>query len=211
MSNEIKHVIFDWAGTLYDDHEPSYLTTEQVIKELSGKSITFEEYKEYFCLPVTPFYRRYGIELSIDEINTYYFDRYVDNSLKGKIYEGVIETLDYLRSAGKTMSILSTLRQDLLDKLCEKLDLQKYFKKIHGSVCDKREELKQHLLELNIPTNKALFIGDTDHDVEAANQDGVLSGCVLNGYQSRERLIKAEPRFIWGSQREWAGFFKELF
>jgi ADP-ribose pyrophosphatase YjhB (NUDIX family) len=52
-----------------------------------------------------------------------------------------------------------------------------------------------------------LFIGDTDHDVEAARRHGLTSGCVLSGYHSPARLLAAEPRYVWREQADWVPFF----
>ncbi|MFH1355971.1 MAG: HAD hydrolase-like protein [bacterium] len=202
------HVIFDWAGTLYDDQYPSYLTTKQVIKELSGRKITFEQYRNDFCLPVLPFYRQYGVDLTLAIINEYFFSRYTENCFKGELYQGVRQTFRQLKKQKISMSILSTLDETLLLALCRRLKIEKYFCKIQGSVCDKRRDLKKHLKDVKQKPTQVIFFGDTDHDVEAANIDGVYSACVLNGYQPLDRLLKAQPVFIFNNQEEWLSFFK---
>jgi phosphoglycolate phosphatase len=204
------HVIFDWAGTLYDDQYPSYLTTKQVIKELSGRKITFEQYRNDFCLPVLPFYRQYGVDLTLAIINEYFFSRYSQNCFKGKLYPGVLTVLRQLKKQNISMSILSTMDEGLLKEICRRLKIEKYFNKIQGSVCDKRHDLKKHLKDIQKKPNQVIFFGDTDHDVEAANKDGVYSACVLNGYQPLDRLLKAKPKFIFNNQEEWLGFFKSF-
>ncbi len=205
---KFRHIIFDWSGTLYDDHGPSYLSTREVILELTGKKISFADYKKYFCLPVTPFYRRYGVTWPIDKINDYYFSAYNRFFNQGELYAGVREALELLKKNGITTSVFSTLRQDFLTELCHILKIQKYFKFIHGSVCDKVKEMPAHLKELSLKaSNEILFIGDMDHDVNAANAGKLTSGCMLNGYHDEDKLLKAHPRFVWRQQNDWLPFF----
>ncbi|HLD45237.1 MAG TPA: HAD hydrolase-like protein [bacterium] len=207
---KIHHIIFDWAGTLYDDQHPSYLTSRQVIKELSGRSLSFEQYRKHFTLPVLPFYRRYGVELSLDKINEYFFARYQENCFKGRLFDGVLEALAYFKKQKISMSLFSTMDQKLLKLLCVRLRIHKYFTVIHGSVCDKTIELKKHFSRIKKIPEHVLFLGDTDHDIEAANQDGAWSGCVLNGYQHKARLIKAKPDFVFDDQTQWVPFMRTL-
>ena len=204
---QIKHVIFDWAGTLYDDHYPSYLATEIVIKKLSGQSVSFDEYKEHFTLPVLPFYRRYNIQLSIDEINDFYFAHYAEFYKNGKLFSGVWECLNLLRERGITLSVHSTLKQELLTELCHIENIAEYFLHIEGSVCDKRIELAGHLTKINVAPEHVLFIGDTDHDIHAGQVNQVQSGGVLGGYHDKARLAKANPKYLWADQQAMLAFF----
>ncbi len=216
--SKITHVIFDWAGTLYDDHRPSFITSQQSMKRLSGRTLTFADYKKHFTIPVMPFYRRFGVTAPLDVINKTFFDIYAEHYQDGKLFAGVRPALKLLHAHGITMSILSTLRQDYLDKLIKIFKLQKYFTYLHGSVNDKRKEMKEHLKVLSqrhdVATSrlrdKILFVGDTDHDIDAAQKNGLSSGCVLNGYHHPERLKKMKPDFVWKNQKEWVRDFTLL-
>lgn len=202
--------MFDWSGTLYDDHRPSFLATQKIIQKLAGHKLSFEEYKREFTLPVMPFYRRYGVNLSIERINQIYFDIYDLHYHQGKIFPGVLKTLKFLASQKITMSIFSTLKQEYLDDLCRRLGIAKYFKFVHGSVCDKRKEMHLHLKRIKAKKKNILFIGDMNHDVEAGNLHGLISACVMNGYHNTEKLLKAKPRFAWKSQTDWLSFFEKI-
>ena len=209
-SIKIKHVVFDWSGTLYDDHRVSFLATQKIICQLAGHKLTYAEYKNEFTLPVLPFYRRYGVDLSIERINKIYFDIFADHYDQGELFAGVRETLKYLYQHGITVSVFSTLRQEYIEDLCSKLKIEKYFQFLHGSVCDKRLEMKSHLRKIKAKKENIIFIGDMDHDVEAGNLHGLLSGCVINGYHNVEKLLQARPRLVWRHQSDWLPFFKSV-
>lgn len=207
----IRHVIFDWSGTLYDDHGPSFFSTRETVENFSRKSITRAEYKEHFVIPVEKFYRRYDKKTPIADIDKYYFEAFARRIGRGKPFPGVIEALRTLKRFGVTMSVFSTVRQDLLEASCRALGIAKFFKFIRGSVSDKIEELPAHLRRVGIGAGRAMFIGDMAHDVEAANAHGLVSGCVTNGYHALGRLAAASPRLLWAGQRDWAPFFEALF
>lgn len=207
---KIRHVIFDWSGTLYDDHKVSYLATRETIHHFTGQTITLEAYREHFTIPVENFYRLYDDKTPWQEIDKYYFTVFEKYFSRGKLFPGVLTLLAELKKQGITMSLLSTVRWDLLLSLCQRLKLTKTFALIEGGAADKRHALKSHLKHLKTVPAQTLFVGDTLHEVEAANEAGLMSGCVLNGYQSPDRLIAAHPRFVWNDQNDVLSFVKSL-
>lgn len=208
---QIKHVVFDWSGTLLDDHALSFLATRATIKYFSGKSVTRAEYQKNFHIPVHPFYQRHAPGVSAADIDAQYFKTFERFVFRAKLFEGVRETLDLLRKKRVGVSVLSTVRQDLLETAIKHSGLESFFQCIQGSILDKRQALSGHLKTVGALPKNTLFIGDMAHDVEAANARGVLSGCVLSGYHDSEQLLPQSPRFVWNHQREWLPFFKSLY
>lgn len=207
---KIRHVIFDWSGTLYDDHRASFPATQQTIRHFTGKRITYREYKKHFIIPVDKFYRRYDKKTPIADIDKYYFSAFEKQAHLGKIFPGVREVLRELKRQKIGVSLLSTVRQDILETQCQRVGLNGFVDFIHGSVFDKTKALRDHLKQLDLQPDETLFIGDMAHDVNAANADGVMSGCVTNGYHTLPQLMGAKPRFVWSSQRDWLPFFCKL-
>ena len=207
---KIRHVIFDWSGTLYDDHRASFPATRQTIRHFTGKQVTYREYKKHFVIPVDKFYRRYDKKTPIADIDKYYFLAFEKQAHLGQIFPGVRETLRELKRQKISVSLLSTVRQDILEAQCSRIGLSGFVDFIQGSVFDKTKALRDHLKHLDLNPDEILFIGDMAHDVEAANADGVMSGCVTNGYHTLSQLIVTKPRFVWSSQRDWLPFFRKL-
>lgn len=207
---KIKHVIFDWSGTLFDDFQPGFLATKHFLKELCGTEITLAEYQEHFTIPIHPFYLRYGITLPFDEIERLFFKTYSNYLDQGVLFSHVKEMLQLLRKQGIGVSLFSTVKQDVLEYLLVKSEIASWIDFVRGSARDKRQEMKSHLHEIGMRPQDVLFIGDMDHDVEAGKVNGMLSGCITTGYHDLERLAKQRPDYIWSDQKEWLSFFGSL-
>lgn len=206
----IKHVAFDWSGTLFDDHPVSFMAIQTLIHKLTGKNVSLKEYKNEFTIPVHDFYLKHGITLPFDEIDRLYFEEFSHRVNQCDLFKGVREILEFLHKQGISISVFSTVEKSLLKSQCERLGLKKYFRFIQGSVQNKILEMPMHLKKCEVAPEDTLYIGDMDHDVHAANENGILSGCIVNGYHEVKRLLQSRPRFVWNHQQEWLPFFKSL-
>jgi len=208
MPPPFAHVIFDWSGTLYDDQTPSFLATRQTILDLGGRRIARADYDRDFSLPALGFYRRHGVTEPGAAIDRHYFAAFERVIERGRLFPGVREALESLARQSVPTSLFSTLRQDLLEAACDACGIRGLVGQIHGSVPNKVRGMPDHLKQIGRrPKADVLFIGDTDHDIEAAKRHGLTSGCVLSGYHGASRLFAAGPRFVWRDQADWLPFF----
>lgn len=208
---DLKHFIFDFSGTLFDDHKVSFLATQRVIEKFSGKSITYEAYKNDFTIPVHAFYYQYiGPEVDVPTIDKAYFECFAEVMHEGELFAGVRESFQEICAQGKTISLFSTVKQEMLEERVQALGLSEYVSDIHGSVFHKVEEFGAHLERVNWDPHEVLYVGDMDHDVHAAQENGMVSGAVLSGYHNVDRLLAAEPDLVWQSPSDWPAFFKSL-
>ncbi len=208
MPPPFAHVIFDWSGTLYDDQTPAFLATQRTILDLGGRRITRADFDRDFTLPALGFYRRHGVVAPGPEIDRHYFSIYERFVERGRLFPGVRQTLESLARQKTPVSLFSTLRQDLLEAACEACGVRNLVMTIHGSVPNKVRGIPEHLKRIGRRARAdVLFVGDTAHDVEAAQRHGLTSGCVLSGYHGVERLLAAKPRFVWQKQADWVPFF----
>jgi ADP-ribose pyrophosphatase YjhB (NUDIX family)/phosphoglycolate phosphatase-like HAD superfamily hydrolase len=207
----LQHFIFDFAGTLFDDADLSFLATQETIFLLSGYTITKEVFEQEFTIPAEKFYYKFiDRKIPFDDINDLYFKVYPKFASQGVLREGVVEAFEELRKQNKTISIFSTLSETILRSLIKSLYLDKYILDIHGGVIDKEKEFKEHLKKITTPAENILYIGDMDTDIIAANKNGIVSAAVLSGYQPLERLARAKPNILWISPKDWLHFFKTL-
>jgi phosphoglycolate phosphatase len=107
---------------------------------------------------------------------------------------GVRDVLNAFQKRGVRQTLLSLTQQDDLLEQATRLDAAQYFSEILGQSDilghSKVERAKAYMAQNAIDPKDALFIGDTDHDVEVANAVGC--GCALleGGHQAKEVLLR---------------------
>ena len=79
------NIVFDWSGTLADDHKITWDLTNQVLENFGGGTITFDTYKKEFIIPVDKFYSKYCPDVPIKKIDEYFFENYISYNKKIQI------------------------------------------------------------------------------------------------------------------------------
>ena len=199
----VKHVFIDFNGTLLNDIELCRSLLNKMLKEQHKELVGLDKYKEIFTFPVKDYYVKAGIDFNIESFESLahkFMDEYVIEYKKCKLYDGVIDTLDYLRKKGLKLYILSASKQSILDEQCEYYNLTPHFDNIIGIKTiyanSKEDVAKEFIYNLDIDKSEALFIGDTLHDNEVANIVGINSILVACGHQSRNVLSRANTKII---------------
>ena len=67
------NIVFDWSGTLADDHKITWNLTNQVLENFGGVAISFDTYKKEFVIPVDKFYLKYCPDIPINKIDKYFY------------------------------------------------------------------------------------------------------------------------------------------
>ena len=199
----VKHVFIDFNGTLLNDIDLCLSLLNKMLKEQNKELVGIDKYKEIFTFPVKDYYVKAGIDFNIESFESLahkFMDEYVIEYKKCMLYDGVIETLDYLRKKGLKLYILSASKQSILDEQCEYYNLTPHFDNIIGIKTiyanSKEDVAKEFIYNLDIDKSEALFIGDTLHDNEVANIVGINSILVACGHQSRNVLSRANTKII---------------
>ena len=199
----VKHVFIDFNGTLLNDIDLCLSLLNKMLKEQNKELVGIDKYKEIFTFPVKDYYVKAGIDFNIESFESLahkFMDEYVIEYKQCKLYDGVIDTLDYLRKKGLKLYILSASKQSILDEHCEYYNLTPHFDNIIGIKTiyanSKEDVAKEFIYNLDIDKSEALFIGDTLHDNEVANIVGINSILVACGHQSRNVLSRANTKII---------------
>ncbi len=53
------NIVFDWSGTLADDHILTWNITNNILEYFDRETITFDTFKNGFVIPVEKFYSKY--------------------------------------------------------------------------------------------------------------------------------------------------------
>ena len=191
------YILWDWNGTLLDDTEAALATLNAMISERGGQPIGMEFYRDHFAFPVRPFYDKIGIVAHDEDewngIAREYHEVY--GRQPKKLNPLAVAALEMAKEAGCRQSIVSALRQDLLEADMARNGVTKYFERICGSDnldgASKLDRARELLAELSSP--RFVLIGDALHDKEVADALGI--DCILcaQGSHAAWRLRAVAP------------------
>ena len=193
------HVIWDWNGTLLDDTAACVETLNLMLVKRGGKPVTMEFFRRNFSFPARRFYELVGMDVrdeDWDALALEYHRTYLQQRVK--LNDETLAALETVKKTGNRQSVLSALRQDLLDAKMREYDLKGYFEHIVGSDNldggSKLERAKEFAASLR--GEEAVLIGDSLHDAEVARAMGVRCVLCSQGSHSHERLVAAAPTAV---------------
>ena len=201
----MKYILWDWNGTLLDDTQAALDTLNIMLARRGAKPIAMDFYRDHFAFPCRPFYEQIGMHIRDDEWDALaqeYHDLYA--AQPKRLNAQAIAAVGRVKAAGAKQSIISALRQDLLDEATAAYGIAPYMECVYGvdnldgaSKLDRALELLTHLTETaqrgDTKLSNVVLIGDALHDKEVADALGVR--CVLCGQGSHAawRLRRAAP------------------
>ncbi len=197
------YILWDWNGTLLDDTGAALATLNKMLVRRHRPQIGMDFYLDNFGFPVKPFYESIGVCLENedwDALAREYHDIYAkeDKRLNAQAFEA----LEAVKARGVGQSVISALRQDLLDEITARLGVARFMDFIYGvdnldgkSKVERARELVERLAREGLVENPgdAVLVGDSLHDKEVA--DAVGARCVLcaQGSHAYWRLAAVAP------------------
>ena len=188
------YLIWDFNGTLLDDVQTGIDSVNTLLAERGISTVkSIERYREVFRFPIIEYYRTLGFDFekeSYEELAPKWVALYLENVKNASLYDDVLRTLDCVRELGIKQTVLSATEQKMLQGQIRELGIEHYFEDVLGLDnihAGSKLSLARTWRESH-PDAKALFIGDTDHDVETAETLGADCILVSRGHQAREYL-----------------------
>lgn len=195
INGSIKHIIWDWNGTLLNDVILCRDSMNSILKRFDLPLLSTEKYREVFTFPVSDYYQNAGIDFtkeSFEVLGKDFMDMYELHKYECDLYEGVKEGLDYFSKANITQSILSAYHYKTLNEIIRHFGIAKYFENVAGLdniYAGGKFEIGKRLIEkLPYKKQEIVLIGDTIHDKEVADELGVKSIIIADGHQDEKRL-----------------------
>ncbi|MBQ8813256.1 MAG: HAD family hydrolase [Lachnospiraceae bacterium] len=198
-------IFFDLDGTLTD---PGVGITNSVAYALKKWGIEVEDRTALYPFIGPPlsdsFQRYYGFskEDSLRAVE-YYREYFRDRGLyENEAYEGVEEMLSALKAAGKKIVLATSKPEHFAFQILEHFHLDGYFDFKAGASMDESRNKKGQVIAYALESlgitdkSQVLMVGDREHDVLGARENGLDSIGVLFGYGSREELETAGATYI---------------
>ena len=189
-----EYCIWDFNGTILDDVETgiravNVLLSRRGLPTLKGRA----DYQKVFCFPIRCYYERLGFDFEkepYEVVAPQWVEQYLRCVKDAPLFDDVKETLDRFRLAGIRQIVLSATELDMLRGQLDALGIAEYFEEILG-LDNIHAASKLSLAKVwrdGHPAQRAIFIGDTDHDCDAAQAMNADCFLVSRGHQSEEYL-----------------------
>ena len=199
-------ILWDWNGTLLDDVALCVDALNRLLARYGyPQRYDRDQYRAIFGFPVQDYYARAGFDFSrhsFDELAVSFMEDYIPASEACPLAEGAREALDAFSQAGLRQVILSASPITTLRHQVEARGVTGYFDRLLGLgdiyAKSKVDLGLQYLRETGFDPARAVMIGDSTHDFEAARALGVP--CVLQsaGHQPPEVLRRTGAPVVPG-------------
>jgi len=195
MIEKYKHIIWDWNGTILNDVELSINLVNELLVQQNLKTLSLEEYRNYFTIPVRNYYEAVGFDFSkesFEVVGKRWMNEYERRKLSCDLYPGIYDVLDRIKSMRIEQSILSAYSQHTLDQMVGHYKLSGYFTNVVGLdniyAASKVKQGIDLMKKLGHKEGEVLFIGDTLHDYEVACEIGADCVLISSGHQSKDKF-----------------------
>ena len=207
----IKAVIFDLDGTLTD---PGEGITNSVAYALERYGIDVKDKSTLNCFIGPPLSQSFTKYFSFDEqraneaVNFYREYFATKGIFENKLYDGVCELLSYLKNEGKTVILATSKPEVFARQILAHYGLEKYFSFIGGSNLDgsrtKKSEVIAYVMESCgiSETNAVIMVGDREHDIQGAAENGIPAIGITWGYGDRAELETAGAKAVFDTPEE---------
>lgn len=200
----IKAIVFDLDGTLLDTLLDLQKSVNFALKSLQFPEISYEHARISIGNGTTMLMRRctpnniseQKQKEAFDLFSKHYAIHYNDTT---KPYKGIKELLSKLKGLGYKLGVISN-KLDPKAKELVNYHFPNTFDAVQGTYLDKPKKpskiITDMLLQsLNINGEEVLYIGDTEVDLECANNGNMSFLLVGYGYRTPEELKKTCPMF----------------
>lgn len=191
--------IFDLDGTILNTLEDLYLSVNYALRENQMPERTLEEVRQFVGNGIRKLIERaVPSETDISDIDcvhaaftAYYKVHCADHTTP---YTGITDMLRTLRKANIQTAVVSNKADYAVQALC----LQ-YFPSLFDAVAGEKEGVRRKpapdavyavLKTLAVPKERTIYIGDSDVDVQTAQNAGIPCISVDWGFRSRDFLMQ---------------------
>lgn len=204
LDRVIRHIVWDWNGTLFDDQDLVVATTNFSMRAIGiERQTTYTEYRLQYRRPLREFYRiiagRVVAEHEWVVLDTAFGEYYDSHRSEYKLHHDALAAMDAWAPRGQ--SLLSMYGHEKLTEHLGELGLMSRFSQIDGrppalDLGPKSKYLAAHMMRLRAadPTlepDQVGIVGDCVDDAEAALGNGAAAVLFSGGTTDRTVLETA--------------------
>jgi phosphoglycolate phosphatase len=126
---------------------------------------------------------------------------------ENEVYDGIPEVLEALQKNGHTLYVATSKPAVYAERIIDHFGFHHHFKYIFGSELDgtrsDKTNLISHILQKElIAPSETLMIGDREHDMIGAKENGIYGFGVLWGYGTKDELENSGAHAFFRTPRE---------
>ena len=201
----MKNIIFDLDGTIIDPLVGITKSIQYAMEKLGKEPLSTEDL--LFCIG-PPLYETFPklfgrddkefIWHAVDVYREYYKAKGI---YEHELYEGIVETLNSLKTFGYNLFIATSKPRVMAEKIAEYRKITDCFDGIYGCELDgtrsNKAELIGYLLENeNLLPEESIMIGDRKHDIIGGIKNKLKTCGAAYGYGSIDELNNAGANII---------------
>jgi phosphoglycolate phosphatase-like HAD superfamily hydrolase len=190
----VKHLVWDWNGTLLDDLELVVTATNVSLASVGGPAVTVEEHRRDFCRPLATYYSNVlGRPVTPEEFAT--LDRAFHDAYRVGLADCRLaaDAVAAIAAWTGSQSLLSMFFHHELVPVVRRHGLVEHLRRIDGlrdpvGGGPKTPHLRAHLEALAVPGEDCVLIGDSVDDAKAAAAVGARIVLYGGGITDVQRL-----------------------
>ena len=194
------HLVWDWNGTLLDDLSLVVSSTNHTFARVGGRSVDADEHRRRFRRPVAEFYAEI-LERAVDAEEFEELDRIFHEAYRVGLTTTSLaaDAEAAIKAWPGSQSLLSMWFHDELVPAVRTYGLAGMFTRIDGRPAEvdgglKAGHLARHLAEQQVSGERAVLIGDSLDDADAARAVGAACVLYTGGFTDPVRLrASGEP------------------
>lgn len=211
-----KTAIFDLDGTLVDSLADLADATNYALKILGQPCWSLQEYKLKIGNSTNLLISRAlapDKQHLFDQVLEKMSKKYAQICLnKTRPYNGIPEVIDKLRNKRVKLAVLTNKNQDMAEKVVSHFFSKGQFATVVGTTTgnpikpDPAQTL-QLIDKFNLKTQDAVFIGDSEVDMQTAKACGIFAAGVSWGFRSAKELIENGADIVLDKPDDIIGLF----
>ena len=181
---------------MVDDLPPVLTTTNHVLTTFGLPTLTREEFRRDFCLPIRKYYGRRLPGVPQARLEEVFLAEYVKHRHEIALLPHTVEFLEFCARRQMGVFIASTVDEQTYQQQSARFGILKFVTKAYIGIADKTEAIHEILEENRLDRDETMFVGDMEHDIEAGQAGGIHTCAVLSGYNHAEALRAMRPDLV---------------
>jgi len=200
MHMKYKLFVFDWDGTLMDSEAKIVSCMHAAINDMQFEARTDDQVRNIIGLgfkeALSVLYPdKSGLyDQFVEQYRVYFLDK---NSKSSPLFNHVIKLLELLKQQGYFIAVATGKGRRGLDKVLQDTNLKEYFdvtRCADEAFSKPNPQMINEIIDfVGVETNETVMIGDTEYDLNMANNAGCDSIGIKHGVHDENRLRDCAP------------------